>query len=256
MRSFLMVFIHGGYKALQQCLQRSGFQHDRDTLIQLGDITDGYADVFDCVEELLKIRHLVAIKGNHDDWFLEFLQTGIHPRHWTQGGEGTLRSYLLAAGKEDAIPVAEYIHPLALNPLDVPAAHRHFFKHQRLYYIDARNNCYVHGGFNRQESFYLQEPATYYWDRQLWLEALSWQAANKNKTLTGTFKMRTVFNEIFIGHTRTIIWGTDKPMKAANVYDVDTGGGGGGRLTIMNVLTKECWQSDPVNELYQISYRY
>jgi serine/threonine protein phosphatase 1 len=256
MRTFVMGDIHGGYRALLQCLQRSGFQYDRDTLIQLGDVTDGYADVFACVEELLKIRHLVAIKGNHDDWFFEFLQTGIHPRNWTQGGEGTLRSYLLAAGKEEALPIAGHIHPLLLSPYNVPATHLHFFEQQRLYYIDANNNCFVHGGFNREESFYLQEPSVYYWDRQLWLEALSYQAAGKNRKQRGVFKMRTAFKEIFIGHTRTVIWDTDKPMKAANVYNVDTGGGGGGRLTIMDIYSKECWQSDPVNDLYQVSYRY
>lgn len=256
MRTFVMGDIHGGYLALLQCLRRSDFQYDRDTLIQLGDITDGYMDVFACVEELLKIRHLIAIKGNHDDWFLEFLQTDMHPRIWTQGGEGTLRSYLLAAGKEDLIPVAGYIHPLSLSPYDVPATHRHFFEHQRLYYIDDNNNCFVHAGFDRQESFYLQEASTYYWDRQLWLEALSWQATNKNKKKAGAFKMVTPFREIFIGHTRTLIWDTDKPMKAANIYDMDTGGGGGGRLTMMNIHTKEIFQSDPVSALYQISYRY
>jgi len=255
MRTFVMGDIHGGHKALLQCLQRSGFQYDRDTLIQLGDITDGYQDVFACVEELLKIQHLIAMRGNHDAWFLEFLQTGIHPIQWAQGGEGTLRSYLAAAGKNH-IPIGGYLHPLALSPADVPLTHREFFAQQRLYYIDANNNCFLHAGFDRQRPFYTQEPSTYYWDRQLWLQALSHQAVNNTRKRPLVFRMRTRFNEIFIGHTRTIIWGTDKPIKAANVYNVDTGGGGGGRLTIMNVHTKEIWQSDPVSSLYAISFRY
>lgn len=255
MTTYVMGDIHGSYQALLQCLQRSAFDYEQDILVQLGDITDGYAEVFACVEELMKIRHLIAIKGNHDDWFQDFLQTGVHPQLWAQGGEGTLRSYLVAAGKEDAITPYGYIHPLALAPADVPATHRNFFNSQQLYYTDTAGNCFVHAGFNRQRPFRKQEPHLYYWDRELWLEALSWEASNRGKKRPGAFRMSTRFREIFIGHTRTIMWGTDKPMKAANVNNLDTGAGGGGRLTIMNVETKQYWQSDPVNELYEFSYR-
>ena len=103
MTTYVMGDIHGGHKALLQCLQRSGFDYDRDILIQLGDIADGFDEVFACVEELLTIRHLVAIKGNHDDWLQTFIRTSFHPQYWSQGGEGTLRSYLTAAGKQDAM---------------------------------------------------------------------------------------------------------------------------------------------------------
>ncbi|AXY73031.1 phosphoesterase [Paraflavitalea soli] len=255
MTTYVMGDIHGGHKALLQCLQRSGFDYERDTLIQLGDIADGYDEVFACVETLLTVRHLVAIKGNHDDWFQTFIRTGFHPQYWNQGGEGTLRSYLIAAGKQDLIPAYGNIHPQALNPPDIPATHRHFFNHQRLYYLDDHMNCFVHAGFDRRLPFREQLPHLYYWDRELWLEALSWEATNRGKKRPARFKMATRFHEVFIGHTRTIMWGTDQPMKAANVNNIDTGGGGGGRLTIMNVETKECWQSDPVNSLYEISYR-
>src|SRR5215471_11509330 len=100
MRTFVMGDIHGAFKALRQCLDRSGFDCNRDRLVQLGDIADGQAEVYECVEQLLKIRELVAIKGNHDDWFAEFLTTGEHPQFWLQGGVGTARSYIKAAGKK------------------------------------------------------------------------------------------------------------------------------------------------------------
>jgi serine/threonine protein phosphatase 1 len=45
-------------------------------------------------------------------------------------------------------------------------------------------------------------------------------------------------------------WKTDKPMKAANIYNLDTGAGRTGRLTIMDIESKKFWQSDPVRELY------
>lgn len=100
MRTLVMGDIHGAYKALQQCLERSGFDQENDLLIQLGDVVDGYPQVYECVEELLKIKHLVALKGNHDDWFNEFARTDFHPYFWNLGGRGTLVSYLEHAGKK------------------------------------------------------------------------------------------------------------------------------------------------------------
>jgi serine/threonine protein phosphatase 1 len=84
MRRFVMGDIHGAYPALLQCLTRSGFNYEADLLIQLGDIVDGYDESYCCVEELLKINNLICIKGNHDVWFLEFIQTGQHPKFWGQ----------------------------------------------------------------------------------------------------------------------------------------------------------------------------
>jgi serine/threonine protein phosphatase 1 len=39
-------------------------------------------------------------------------------------------------------------------------------------------------------------------------------------------------------------------MHADIIYNIDTGAGSRGRLTIMDVDTHEYWQSDPVNDIY------
>jgi serine/threonine protein phosphatase 1 len=93
-RIFVMGDIHGAHEALLQCLKRSSFNYEADTLIQLGDVVDRNPDVFECVEELLKIKNLIAIKGNHDVWFQQFLDTDYHPQSWNHGGLATLESYL------------------------------------------------------------------------------------------------------------------------------------------------------------------
>lgn len=124
-----------------------------------------------------------------------------------------------------------------------------FFYRQHLYYIDEWYNCYVHAGFDRHQAFKGQRPEVYYWDRDLWSAALSYNVYERHQP-GNKFRMITEFNEIFIGHTSTINWKTDKPMKAANIYNLDTGGGYSGRLTIMDVETKQFWQSDSVTQLY------
>lgn len=58
--------IHGGHKALVQCLERSNFDYEKDTLICLGDVVDGWPETPQCIEELLKIKNLKYVMGNHD----------------------------------------------------------------------------------------------------------------------------------------------------------------------------------------------
>ena len=250
MRTFVMGDIHGAHKALQQCLERSAFDRNKDTLIQLGDIADGFGDVYDCVEELLKIPNLIAIKGNHDEWLNEFIRTAWHPKGWMFGGAATASSYLGVIGKEDKLQASGNGYKTALNPEDIPESHQQFFRRQQLYFIDDLNNCYVHGGFNRHLEFKGQRPEIYYWDRELWSAALLYHAFTRYHRGSEKFQMITPFNEIFIGHTSTINWKTDKPMKAENIYNLDTGCGHSGRLTIVDVSSKQFWQSDLVSELY------
>lgn len=243
--------LHGSHRALRQCLERSGFDKQQDTLIQLGDVVDRCGEEFECVEELLTIPNLVAIKGNHDDWLNDFIMTGYHPVQWNHGGDATVRSYLRSIGKEDKIFRSGQGYKTALNPSDIPESHQQFFSRQQLYHIDDLNNCYVHGGFNRQLKFKGQHPQVYFWDRDLWSAALSYNTFDKHRQGDEGFCMATPFNEIFLGHTPTLNWDTDQPMKAANIYNLDTGGGHAGRLTIMEVGSKQFWQSDPSKELYR-----
>lgn len=242
--------IHGAYRALLQCLQRSSFDYDNDMLIQLGDVVDGFDEVYECVEELMKLKNLIAIKGNHDEWFINFCQTGYHEQHWMQGGKGTVISYLKHAGKKPNLITSKLFGFNAnIYPQDVPDSHKQFFANQVLYHVDDQNNCFVHGGFNRYQSFYNQPDQTYFWDRSLFIDALEFEQMHK-KLPDITFEITTSFRRIFIGHTNTLVLKTDKPVNAAMVTNVDTGAGLGGKLTIMDVATEEYWQSDTVTELY------
>jgi len=238
--------IHGAYKALLQCLERSNFDYNNDVLIQLGDVADGWDEVYKCVEKLLTIKNLISIKGNHDDWFLDYLlgQSNNHPGY-SQGGKATLISYAKALDKKY---VDNYnVWNSELNYKDIPESHVNFFKNQLLYYIDKYNRCFVHGGFNRHhyiDKIVNENPYQLYWDRDLWRTALS------HKDTNSVFKIKEKFSEIYIGHTTTNMWNTDEPMNASIIWNLDTGAGFKGKLTIMNIDTKEYFQSDSVKELY------
>ena len=240
--------IHGAYGALLQCLQRARFNYEEDTLIQLGDVTDRNDQVFECVEELLKIKKLIQLKGNHDDWFLQFLRTGKHPMSWKGGAMSTVFSYLKHAGKEAWVTQDINGYVTNLYEHDVPATHRAFYENMRPYYIDETGNCFVHAGFDRAVSFMHQQPEEYYWNRTLWAQALSFEATRRGNKDEIRFKMVEHFHDIFIGHTNLLNWDTDQPMRAANIWNIDTGAGQGARLTIMDVYNYEYWQSDPVDK--------
>ena len=243
---------HGAYKALIQVFERAGIQ-EGDTIISLGDICDGWSQVYECVELLVSMQYkynMIFIKGNHDEWFNTFIQTGINPVNWAQGGIGTLMSYCRNLDKEYVHTDKNYLSTLLES--DIPESHRNFFHRQLKWYKDENLNLFIHGGFNRH--YPLSEhhdQHVFWWDRDLWYAALSYGNMQQHDvTKLGSFKIKEPVNRIYIGHTATTSWKTNKPMEAANITNLDTGAGFKGKLTIMDVATRKYFQSDPVEHLY------
>lgn len=76
MKTYAIGDIHGAYKALIQCFKRAKFDYKQDRLIVLGDVCDGYPDVKQCIDELLRIKHCDLVIGNHDMWSLDWVLRG------------------------------------------------------------------------------------------------------------------------------------------------------------------------------------
>jgi len=235
--------IHGGYLALKQVIERAKITKE-DKLIFLGDYVDGYSQSYEVIEELMRLsvnHECVFILGNHDEWMLHYINNGQHGSNWHQGAEATRQSYIDNIGD-----------------LNIPESHQKFFKNLRKYYKDEDNNIFVHGGFNRH--FLLTEqtiPYIYYWDRDLWMQALSSKNLQDieddmlplNRKVV-KFNIKEPCKDIFIGHTTTLMWKTDSYMKACNIYNLDCGAGYNGRLCLLDVDSKEAFYSDNLRELY------
>lgn len=222
MRTFVIGDIHGAYKALLQCFDRSGFDRANDRLIVLGDVCDGWTQVRESFDELLKIKNLVYILGNHDVWTLNWAKTGTILEIWfAQGGNNTLFSY-----QNGPMPQA-HVDLIAQAP-------RYQLEDGRLF---------VHAGFNPAKPMEEQEQDLLVWDRKLIMDAFQQNNVDPTHTFGG-------FKEIFLGHTPTLVFHVDRPLHLCNVWTLDTGAGWSGRLTIMNVETKEYWQSDLCQTLY------
>ncbi len=94
MKTYAIGDIHGAYKAMTQCFERSKFDYKKARLIVMGDVCDGYPEVKQCIDELLKIKHCDLVIGNHDMWALDWALKGDMPKIWTsQGGDRTMASY-------------------------------------------------------------------------------------------------------------------------------------------------------------------
>jgi len=245
MRRFVLGDLHGAHIALVQVLERCEFDYKNDQLITIGDIVDGWQDSFMCVEELLKIDNRIDIIGNHDNWLTTFIQTGIHDQAWAMGGLSTAKSYARAIGLELKIQEVGQGFLLNLNSGDIPEDHQKFFKGQHKYYKDQDNNLFVHGGFNPYEPIGSQLAYTLMWDRHLWAKHIGIKNGYGK-----IIKYVEDFNKIFIGHTSTTFSGDYQPVKVDKLINMDTGAGGGGYLSIMDVDTGEFWQSDYVPDLY------
>lgn len=216
-RTFVIGDIHGAHRALLQCLERAAFDRHNDTLICLGDVADGWPETKEAIDELLTIRKLIYIMGNHDFWTLQWLETNSPDEAWLmQGGLATLKSF-------QDIPRDRYIT---------------FFRNAKRYYI--YNNCvFVHAGFDPNTAIETQASSILYWDRNLARMAQDFAARNISISFSS-------YDAIYLGHTPV----ANAPVKVCNVWLLDSGAGWNGRLSMMNIETKEVFQSDSVPELY------
>ncbi len=224
MNTFVIGDIHGTHRALLQCLERSGFDAGKDLLIVLGDVCDGYPEVDRCINELLKIKHCEYVIGNHDLWVLDWAKEGKEPEVWTtQGGLATIFSYGNDPMPKEHIQFLEKAHPCFVWDEKV----------------------FVHGGFDPNFPLKIQGLNKFAWDRELLFNAQKKSWEDKQ------FKF-SKYKEIFVGHTPTIKnFSSTVPVHFCNVWALDTGAGYGECLTIMDINSKQFWQSDATAKLYE-----
>lgn len=236
-RTLVIGDIHGGLRALHQIIERANVTLN-DTLIFLGDYVDGWSQSPDVIDYLIKLKEhqtCIFIRGNHDELLLDWMQNkneNIDETMWFKhGGEATVIAY----SKVSASTINKHIA---------------FLKSLENYYLDDQNRLFIHAGFTNMNGInYEYFPKLFYWDRTLWETAL---ALDQTLELDNVYYPRrfTLYKEIYIGHTPVTKIGETIPIQKACVWNVDTGAAFKGPLTIMDVDTKQFWQSEPLPNLY------
>ena len=236
-RKLVVGDIHGGLKALVQVLERANVSKN-DTLIFLGDYVDGWSEspaVLDFLIDLKEKQNCIFIRGNHDDLLLKWLchdNEGFDEKMWfLHGGEASALSY---------------------QNIDTTTKEKHirFLQSLQNYHIDSENRLFIHAGFTnvRGVTHEFFTPL-FYWDRTLWELVLAMDNELSQDGLKYPNRLK-LYKEIYIGHTPVTKIEESTPINKACVWNVDTGAAFKGKLSIMDVDTKEFWQSDALPDLY------
>lgn len=227
MRILVIGDIHGAYKALVQVLERANYDPTKDRIITLGDVSDGWPDtkrVVDFLTTKCTFGGDIHCIGNHDEWTHEWIKYGVAQPHWlNQGGRATFNSYVMEKDERGCIP----------------PTHAEFFRKQVPFHLNRDLDfVFVHAGWpNAQHRVDVNRVSDeFWWTREFWSDAQFFEEGKY-----------TPHKRVFIGHT-TI--GDSPPEKRAEVWNLDTGGGYEGRVTVMDAETEEFWQSDPVRTFY------
>lgn len=236
-RTLVIGDIHGGLRALHQILERANVTKN-DTLIFLGDYVDGWSQspqVIDFLIQLNQQQNCVFIRGNHDELLLDWLisnDENIDEGMWFKhGGEATVLAYAKISENKKNVHIG-------------------FLKSLQDYYLDEQNRLFIHAGFTNMNGVkYEYFSKLFYWDRTLWETAL---ALNETMKKSNVFYPRrlTLYKEIYIGHTPVTRIKQTIPIQKSCVWNIDTGAAFKGPLTIIDVNTKEFWQSEPLPNLY------
>lgn len=234
-RTLVIGDIHSGVRALEQLLLKAKVTTD-DKLIFLGDYVDGWSTAVETIDfllELQKTHDCIFIRGNHDELCYNWLSTNEDNAVWLQhGGSATKISY----EKADKATTQ---------------SHMYFYENLENYYVDSENRLFLHAGFTNLKGVDFEFfPTTFYWDRTLWELAQSLDP-NLSKSDINYPSRLTHYKEIYIGHTpisKKLV--AVVPVRAVNVWNIDTGAAFKGPLSILDVDTKEVWQSEPVHRLY------
>ena len=234
MRVLAIGDIHGGLKALIQVLNKIQVKED-DTLIFVGDYVDGWSEAAQVVQFLIELSDrikCVFIKGNHDVWCEEWLRSGEVNQTWyMHGGKETMESYEGFSAEDKK-------------------AHLALFENMPLYYLDNENRLYLHAGFTSMHGVSKEVfETTLYFDRTLWEMALTLDKSIEKDDSIYPKRLKH-YKEIYIGHTPTTNFNCDVPMNAANVWNIDTGAAFKGKISGVDVNTKEVFQSDNLPALY------
>jgi serine/threonine protein phosphatase 1 len=144
--------IHGCAGSLEDLLRVLDPGAD-DHLVYVGDYVDRGPDsrgVIDIVLDLSQSVECTFLRGNHEAFFLEYLQDGFSPNWSVNGGDDTLESY-----RRD-------------GHIDVPDAHIDFLNRTKLFH-ETDEFVFVHAGLRPeltvQKNLQLADEHVFLWER-------------------------------------------------------------------------------------------
>jgi serine/threonine protein phosphatase 1 len=233
-RRFVISDIHSQHSALIRLFRKAKFDYAKDLLINLGDIGDRGPKPRETVEELLKLKNHIFIRGNHDEWFIQYMNTGyldVNSCWYNEGGKITYNQY---------------------SPIDnIPIEHKKLFE-SSTYYRIIDNMAFVHAGFRPGVHPKDESPFVLMYDYDLIKYVMN---GNKgkiiNRFLHGKHEHYKIseFDYVFVGHNPIQKYSprARKPIIIENLVLMDCGAGYGQHLSMLNI--------DDFKEVYSVSIK-
>ncbi|MGV3465407.1 MAG: metallophosphoesterase family protein [Heyndrickxia sp.] len=142
--------IHGCLNEFQELLKLANFDPVKDQLILLGDYVDrgNYSkEVVEFVKELVMTNGVIALKGNHDQMFCDWLKEPIETleRYFRNGGLATIQSFLAIDHKEE---IEENTYRKWAEDIKEENKELIDFLEELPYFYESDSFIFVHAGIN------------------------------------------------------------------------------------------------------------
>ncbi|MDX3927613.1 MAG: metallophosphoesterase family protein [Shinella sp.] len=214
--------IHGCYQELMEAEQRiaadlRGSVGGKARVVYLGDYVDRGAESKAVLDHLSRNDHAddlsrLALCGNHDDTFLNFMNDPVGHLSWLDfGGMATLYSYGIDPDSYLRKPDGPEMLAKALHEA-LPARHRHFLENLPIM-LCVRDLVFVHAGIRPGRALERQDDDDLLWIRDPFL--------SQGPRLPVT---------VIHGHTIC-----DTPVASNGRIGIDTGCYATGRLTVLKL---------------------
>lgn len=158
-RIIMISDIHGCIREFNQLLDKMAYNSMDDQLVLLGDYVDrgtSSKEVVERVMELVDEHHAIALRGNHDQRFVDLMKNDSHEirlKFKEHGGIATLQSYCAIEQEMTVDEIDKAIEHIQLNC----SSHIDFLRSLPLYYED-NDHIYVHAGINPKFSDWKYQP--------------------------------------------------------------------------------------------------
>jgi len=201
-KTYVIGDIHGCYQSLVKLLAKLNPDPASDTIVVLGDFINRGPESAQVVTLLLKLkkefRNFIALRGNHEQMFLDYLEGTNQGLFLQVGGTETIKSYGLLPGLD------------LRTDQPLPESHTSFLK-ELLFYWEDEQHIYVHAGLKPGVHLTQQSPDWLLWVRDQFISS----QYDFGKT-------------VIFGHTPFPV-----PHIESNKIGIDTGAVYGGSLTCL-----------------------
>ena len=220
--------IHGNYQKFSTLWKRLDFDETQDLAIFLGDYTDRGKEnraIMEWVLGQVGKSNRVFLRGNHEEMMLASL-LGVDRELWLQnGGDETARS----------LQGMENLQDFLLRWAQAIKSMPYFYEVRQ----DGRTYWFMHAGLKLGVPLAEQDPQTLLWDRDF---AMMSQYDGEEVITTGHTPLP--YLSYYMGKDLG-----DQPLILDGGRRILTDTGGfiqGGRISAVDVLTQQIWQSDPM----------